>query len=461
VANHILAVHLAGDQLAFAVAESTLRSMTVTALGRVAANSDAIADIVDEHDWDRVIASLPAEAAVFRTLEFPFHDRRKLTLAVGPALEEHVPLSLDECKASFDLIGGARRGEVLAAMAADTTIHSHLEALAVRGVVPERLIWAPSATLEVYRRAAGEDESFTAVDVGDDAAVIACFDEGRLHGLRVVRGAEQDVFIRNVAWSLRTLDPPAGRVIAGGAQAMELTAPLAEALAGMNIEQLPFDCPVPLAEGAAPGWRGSATALGLVLAAGGDLAAPVVEFALPGYDDAGIGELREQARTLAPWAVATAAALLVAGGLDYARLRQHTDQLEGHASSVFSSAMPGDADGPGLRIKMELRLAELERRQAELTGSGGYARPLAVLAEMSRSVPKQLAIEFDTYTYDPPSVRLRGHGASFEAVTRLQQVLEASRSFGDVSVSDVRSAATGDGVVFELSVQLGADGQSA
>ena len=150
MANHILAVHLAAGHIGFGVAESTLRSLRVTALGRMEAGSTMFADLVSDRNWDRVVASVPAEAAVFRILDFAFHDRRRLGQAVGPALEEHVPFSLDDSVASFDLVGPGRHGSVLAVMAQRAALESHLETLHAYDIWPQRLIWAPSATLEIW-----------------------------------------------------------------------------------------------------------------------------------------------------------------------------------------------------------------------------------------------------------------------------------------------------------------------
>ena len=83
--------------------------------------------------------------------------------------------------------------------------------------------------------------------------------------------------------------------------------------------------------------------------------------------------------------------------------------------------------------------------------------PLAILTTMSSVVPAQLEVEFESYDYDPPNVRLRGEGTSFETVTRLQQVLDAESGFADVAVSDVRTDADGDGVVFELRFRVPAN----
>lgn len=462
MASHILAVHAAGGQVAFAVAVSTLRSLRVTALGRTAASSPVIAELAAEREWDHVIASIAAESAVHRFLDFPFHDRKRLGQAVGPALEEHVPLSLDDCHVAYGPAGGKSRGRVLAAMTLRSTVDEQLETLAADGVTPERLVWAPSAILEVYLRAVGREADFVAVDLGEEAAVVGAFEQGELTALRVVRRTDDDVFVRNVGWSLRTIERLPDRIVAGGSRASDVVGTLAESLAGLSVEHLPFDPPVELEPAAAPGWRGLAAPLGLVLAMSGNLAAPTIDFPVAGHDgEPAAAELGDTARRLGPWAAAASLLGLSALGLDQAHLGMQAGRLQRHADSVYGSVVSGPASGPGQRVKLELRVSELENRNAESAGGQVRTSPLTVLSKMSSVVPADIEVEFESYNYDPPNVRLRGQGATFETVTRLQQLLDAETDFSDVAVSDVRTAPGGVGVVFELRFRIGSDSSSA
>lgn len=452
MANHILTLHVAGGQVSFAVAISTLRSLRVTALGRADASSPVLAELAAERDWDRIVASVASENAVHRFLEFPFHDRKRLALAVGPALEEHVPLSLDDSVAAHDRAVGTNgaQGRVLAVMAARSAIEQPLANLANDGIMPQRLIWAPSAILEVYARAVDTQSDFVAIDLGDEAAVIGAFEAGQLTALRIVRRTDDEVFVRNVGWSLRTIERLPDRVVAGGSRASDVVGALADSLAGLTVEHLPFDAPIELDPAAAPGWRGLTAPLGLVLAATGKLGVPTIEFPVEAETQADVEEVGGIGRHLAPWAAAAALMGITSTGLDQVRLNMEAGRLQQRADRIYSSAMPGSSSGPGQRVKLELRVSELENLRSEDRSSENHMSPLAILTTMSTVVPAQLEVEFESYDYDPPNVRLRGEGTSFETVTRLQQILDAESGFADVAVSDVRTAADGDGVVFEL-----------
>ena len=461
MANHILAVHLGAENVELAVAQSTLRSLRIQLLASLDIESDAVRQIVGGRAWDRVVATLPADSAVFRLLDFPFRDRRRLAQAVGPALEAHVPISLDEAVVAWDFTAANHRGPILAAMAPREALDRHRAALSAIGLEPDILVWQPSAVLDVYRRAAGANATFTAVDVGLESTIVATFEDGRLTGMRAAGRSDDEATVRNIGWFARTLEPASARAIVGGARADVLLPALAEVAPGLRLETLPERCPVEIADPAAPAWRGSPTVVGLALAAGGDLAQPVLDFASNHALHRDTGELRAAAVRIVPWAVATIVLLLLAGTLDYTRQSSRAAELESRARALFESVMPAAASGPGYRLKMELRAQELARRAADLTGAGPRTTPLAVLAGMSTLIPAELAVEFEHYAYDPPHVRLRGRGASFETVTRLQETLRQSKAFASVEVNDVHTAVAGDGVQFELTLKLGGAGEPA
>jgi len=451
MAKHILAVHLGAESVALAVARSTLRSFRLQLLAVLDRDSDAIADIVNSRAWDCVVAGVPVDTAVFRVLKLPFHDRRRLSHAVGPALEAEVALSLDESVPAWDFTSSDGRGPVLAAMVPRHLLEDERDALSSLDIHPRMFTWEASALLEIYQRAAGPRRTFTAIDLGSDGAMVACIEEGRLRALRTCGRSDDQTTVRNVGWFVRTLEPPGARALVGGARADVLLSALREAAPGLALETLPESCPVEIAQAAAPAWRTATIVTGLALAAARSVRAPLLEFQLDGPTPATLGATRSRARQLAPWAGATAALLLTAAWIDHARLESRRTRLEAAALEVYRSAMHDDST-TGQRLKLEARSAELERRAGE-SGAAG-ASPLAVLAAMSVTVSPDVKVEFDLYSYDPPDARMRGRAESFEAVTRLQDQLRASGRFANVEVGDVH-AAVGSGVEFELAVKVG------
>ena len=103
--SRILAVHLTGERLCLVSAESTLRSLRVESIVDLQRDrAMSLGRLFPGASWDRVIASIPATAGAFRFLSFTFRDRRRLQQAIGPALEEHIPLELEQCLTAWDFV---------------------------------------------------------------------------------------------------------------------------------------------------------------------------------------------------------------------------------------------------------------------------------------------------------------------------------------------------------------------
>ncbi len=456
MATNVLALHSAAGWVSAAVAESTLRSLRITALATAPVGSAPITELLASRRWDRVVCALPARAAFYRFLDLPFRDHRRLAQAVGPALEEHVPLSLDDGMTAFDTAGARRSGRVLAAMARKSTIEELSKSIEALGLAPSQWVWEPTAVLAAYRSHLDPEQSSVVVDVGVDCSIVAASDKGEITGLRVIAAATEPGFARDLGWAVRTLEAGAERAVLGGHHHEIAAETVASVLDDIRVELLPIDCPVALADRAQSAWRGLTTVVGLVLVAGGNAEPPIVSFTGSGAaPDSSSTERRDLLRRLAPWAAATGILLALAAGLDTARLMRHSARQERAAERVFATAMPGVPGGAGLRMKLDLKLEELVRRQAELQGGTSADSALGILVAMSEAVPGDVEVEFESYAFDPPNVRLRGQASSFETVTRLQEILRTSTSYQNVDVGDVRSAATGEGVQFELTIRLG------
>lgn len=445
-----------------AVIESSIGSLRVT---HVFDLPGAAPPALPGGPFDRVIATLEPSAAAFRVLELPFRDRRRVSQAVGPALEEHVPYALDDGTLAWDYAApaAAAPGASVLAAIAET---GRLEAARARllelgsGSAPQRLLWEPTAIVTAYRRSVGEDQDFVAVDVGDGGAVVARVESGSLLALRVIAPCDDALMLRNLAWSLATVAGDRTRAVVGGPGAGRLQDELARRVPSIAFEPLPAAAPV---DGfGARDWRESTALVGLVLAAGGESLAPTLDFEAGSGSLFGLGALRDlqgEAAPLVRWAALAAALAMVAVGIDYVQLFRERSLLADRAEQVYASAMPSGSGGAGRKLKMEMRLRELTGRAG--SAQGGAGSPLELLAALSREIPKNLDVVVDQLEHAPPATKVTGHAGSFETVTKMQEELRRSGSFSRVEVKDVHAAVTGGGVEFLLELVTATPGAGA
>ncbi len=451
--KRIVAVHLTGRDAGIAVAEASLRSLRIVELARAPLPPAGSHLTVAERAADLVVASLPATAVLFRMLEFPFGDRRRLDQAVGPSLEEHLPLTLDDCRSAYDIARDERPYRVLAGMVPQQQFDEQLRRLESVGLAPARLVWAPTAALSAYAAVlATRGGGAFVIHCDGDSVVVAALVGGSLHGLRVHPMCEHKRLARNVAWTIRTLETDARDVLIGGVGADELAPVLAEALPAKAVSLAGAEAP-PVELPETEDWTLHATALGLALSAGGESRAPTLAFSTGSESTASPSARRAELRPLAGWALAACVLAASAFAMDTVRLSRRTHALEAEADRIVGQVLPSAAGAPGRRIKLELRAAELDRR-LNAGGAPSGISALGTLAALSQAVPKQVAVEFDFYLYDPPEVRVRGHGDDFEDVTKLERALEGSEAVESVEANNVRAAVSGAGVDFDITIRL-------
>lgn len=436
-----------------AVIESSIGSLKVTHVFDLPADAGS-APRLPPGPFDRVIATVESQAAAFRILDLPFRDRRRVSQAVGPALEEHVPMSLDDGVLAWDFASpvSTSGSSVVAAIADSSRLDAAKDRLASFGVesAPQRLLWTPSVLLTAYRRAVGEDASFLAIDIGDGGAVLARIEQGRLVALRIIAPCDEELLLRNIAWSITTMGADEMRAAVGGRHGARLAETLQSRITGLRVELLPPACPVQGLEGR--DWRELTALTGLLLASSGDALAPVLDFEESAgsiFGRALLREIQSEAAPLVRWAAAALALAVLAVGLDYIQLFAERRVLAGRAEQIYASAMPDGSGGAGRKIKMEMKVRELTGK-ADAASTGGAGSALAMLAALSRDVPKSLEVVVDQVEHTPPTAKVAGHAASFETVTKMQEALQKGGAFSRVEVKDVHAAVTGGGVEFLL-----------
>src|SRR6185369_11029162 len=244
-------------------------------------------------------------------------------------------------------------------------------------------------------------------------------EEGSLSVLRVLAPCDDELLLRNVAWSLAAVPGDPLRTFVGGRGGSRLIDALRARLPEHSFEPLPVRAPVQGFEGR--DWREMTSLAGLLLAASGDAIAPVIDMETGAGSIFGVQTLREiqsEAGPVLRWAAAAAILGVIAVGIDYVQLFAERRILAGRAEQIYASAMPSGSGGAGRKIKMEMRLRELSGK-AETAGTRGGGSPLSLLAALSRDIPKSLDVVVDQVDHAPPSAKVAGHADSFEAVTKM------------------------------------------
>ncbi len=506
----VLALEVDAGEIKAAVVEASFRDSRVLGLYRepIARDGSSLAEqlkrFVAKHSLPEqatVLSALPGDAVVWRNIEMPFRDRKRLEQTVPFELEAQVPFALDEVVIDYHVLSRQKEGSrVVAALAPEEQLESHLHVLQEAGLDPKSVDVAPLACLNALalsHKALPTDFVFLS---GNERRVnLAVYRGGALVGVRTVVGVnetpaapptepdeapeaeaeaasspvaevvdveqrERDVFA-DVRWSIVALHGglPAARTpcLVWG------DGPVFERLGQMLSESLDLDIR-PYAEGPsrriAQPWSAQVAAftvpLGLAMHEVTPNTAIGVNFRKGRF---AYHRIQDQLRA-ALWRTAALAAVVLAmivghTVVEQQRLAGRATAIRGEISKVFKATL---ADVPaGIDPVTQLRnIIDVDQKKLEMLGDVvpiDGATAIDAMRELAIAIPAELRVDIDEFTMDTGEIRIRATSDSFETVDTIKQRVEERNYFGAVDVRNVKSNREG-GVGFLLLLQLGRAG---
>lgn len=507
----VLALEVDAGEIKAAVVEASFRDSRVLGLYRepIARDGSSLAEqlkrFVAKHSLPEqatVLSALPGDAVVWRNIEMPFRDRKRLEQTVPFELEAQVPFALDEVVIDYHVLSRAKEGSrVVAALVPEEELESHLHVLQEAGLDPKSVDVAPLACLNVLalsQKALPADFVFLS---GNQRRInVAVYRAGALVGIRTIVGLtetpvaaasaseespdaatvaeappateidpeerERNVFA-DVRWSVVAL--------CGGLPAARTPClvwsddPLLERLGQQLSESLELDIR-PYAEGPsrriAQPWSAQVAAftvpLGLAMHEVTPNTAVGVNFRKGRF---AYHRIQDQLRA-AIWRTAALAAVVLAMIVGHTiveqqRLAGRATAIRGEISKVFKATL---ADVPaGIDPVAQLRnIIDVDQKKLEMLGDVvpiDGATAIDAMRELAIAIPAELRVDIDEFTMDTGEIRIRATSDSFETVDTIKQRVEERNYFGAVDVRNVKSNREG-GVGFLLLLQLGRAGSA-
>ena len=473
--NRILALDLGGAQLVAVLVETSFRGYQIVgyhAEPRDAARplGDQLKDVLVRHPMqaDTVLTALPGNAAAYRILELPFRDRRKLEQTIPFELESQVPFAVEDAVIDFQVLSRSAEGSrVFAALAPRERVGEHLKALAVAGLDPAVVDFAPLTTLNVLQLFDGDrPERYAFVHVSAGQATLALYAQSHLQNLRVLDVSPDSPgasLAREIRWSLASLNGatagPGGEsgaglpMLLGGVSKPDVVETLRREL-GFVVQRLE-ELPLRRVPAGLQGRQGTfAPALGLALREIADAPTLGLNFRRDEFAySRGQEQIRDTAVRLGIVAAVVFVLFLVSQLVSLHQLRSRQSALEGVLASTLKQILP---NAPALRgIEVDVLTQEVEKlkKQQQMLGFGpsGPVSALDTLRQISERMPQEPRTNVDLLELSPERVHLKAKTASFDAVEKVRRAIAESPLFGQVQVKDPRTAPDGT-VEFHLNL---------
>lgn len=468
--NRILALDPHGAQLAAVVVETSFRSYQIVGYFSEPRNpslplADQLKGFLSRHATaaDTVLSALPGDAAVYRLMDLPFRDWRKLAQTVPFELESQVPFAVDDAIVDFQILEKTAEGtRVFAALAPKARIEEHLKILSEAGIDPAIVDFAPLTTLNVLQLFEGErPASYAFLHVSAGRGTLALYRDGQLANLRVidVRGEPfVPALAREIGWTLKSVNgrPPGGSgepppLLVGGSTGTELVELLRTHI-GATVQRLE-DLPLKQVPAALHGRQGTyAPALGLALREIAHEPTLGLNFRRESFAyRRGQEELQDIVTRLGVLSAVVLVLFLLWQGISYYQLSSEYNELRDVVRRGFRAALPNapivdEAD----QLQQEIKRLQKQQQQLGFGPSGPFS-PLEVLRQISERAPTEPRMNVDELAVDADGVHLRAKTSSFEAVETVRGKIAASPLFGEVQVKDPRTTPDGS-VEFRLNL---------
>lgn len=477
MAQRILAIELAGDWVRGALAElswNTFEVLDVAEERRTADEPDLAPALVrllaDRGRPDLVLSALPGELVIKRMLALPFSDQRRLTQVVPFALEEHLPIGVEDAVVSFARLGREDGNTlVMAAMTRKEDLRRHLELLARAGLDPKTVTLSALALASLLARVRnGRGGSHLLVDLDHGSTSMVLLDAGGTPrairtvaaelgpvngapaaGASAILGAMRQTLL---AHSSDHEQPEL--VLAGpGAVAPEVRRRVAEALAVPVRTLDEFDCAALLGRMAGK-WTRYAGCLAMLLGE-----APGAEVELLNFRQ---GEFAFRGRTgdLGPLrttfilAGAALAAFLLHLGIGVSANLQQLTRLNRQIAEIATPALGQHVAGTDAKDELTRRLAAMRKELHVMGGAGAAASPLETLLKLSRALPPHLGAQVTNFTLEEGAIKLDGTADSFATVDRVKRALDLSGFFRDIQVTRATAGSDPSKVDFRLTANV-------
>lgn len=472
MARRILCLDIRRDGLAAALINTSIKNIQIESFKHVPADPAgldllrALQTVRDEMNFAGAacIASLSADLVLFRNFRAPFKEPKKISQILPFEIETALPLPVDELVIDFKVLRNSRNPElteVFVAAVEQSDLRAHLEDLAQFQLNPEIITLSGYSVAAVLAGYADMPQQW----------VLAEADLQRCNVYAVVQ--KEICFARSFVLRPETLVQDLRCTFLSAGHTLEIdfspegiwfsgdSATLLESL------QHGFDIPVKAlnilktvslkekiqtAETPVPAsLSNGAYGLGLC---------DVIGAKIPNFRKGAFAPkrrwLEHKGRLIQSAALAAAllVILLLNGFLKSSAMEQQIHQIDRQITEVFHAALPEVKKIVDPVHQLKTSLADLRKNELGAVGSNQPIRAVDILNTVSKVIPQNINVTFDTLLIGTDSVLINGDTDTFNSVDEIKGILEKTSLFNKVTISSANLEKSDNRVRFKIRANL-------
>lgn len=421
-----------------------------------------------------VVAAIPANQVIFRNLQVPFDDPKKIRQILPFELEPTLPLAVEATVIDFEVIKTVDNN-LLTAAVEKSLLERHLKALEQAGIRPSMIV--PSGyplALRVVQNQLQKGDGLL-IDTEDGRLSIFLITEGYVGTVRTLQlpmnTAERIENSLNLvrqailAFALRYNRPfkpekiwLTGSGLANKSILQRISKKLEHPLDFVDLSKT---LPELKLNGASGKWQpplmDNALALALLEAEGGQ--------SLNFYQRRStlmttFGEHRKKLVATAVLALLVCILALGKIGIETARLQQRVKLLDENIARIYHQAFPGTKRLVDPLHQMKVGL-EKERKLIEGPTSGpSPLKMIDVLAKVSSCIDPRMKVRLTRLVAGAESITIAGKTTGFKIVDTIKNRLEKMEGFEKVTITSATTDKRGNQVQFKLRIKPAESGRA-
>ena len=418
------------------------------------------------------VVSVPAHQFIFRNMQIPFHNSKKIRMVLPFELEPTLPFAVEDLAIDFHTLNGAPAGnqtELIAAAIEKNHLAPYIEALASVNIDPEKLTLSGLPIALCLAHQADPQEDLLFIEIDDAHATLFVLVGGRLQLIRsfplpAAGPSKTSILCAQIQQTMAAFQEssalnfePIEAVLNSTADVDgEMTAAIAHILEiPVKIASIAERLNIPLAADTEsqwiPGRMDNALALALMEVEGYEaLNFHRGQFAAQKF-------ITKHKSALIKTGILAAAILALMFFNVLMRtytINKQVSAIERQMTQIFKTTFPEVKTVRYPYREMQARMRETKKNAAFQAEAGPHIRRIDILNSISEKIPDKIKVDLTRLVIQPENVIISGTTDSFNSVEDIKSRLEKIQYFEKVAISSSNLDRSGNEVRFILKVTL-------
>lgn len=418
------------------------------------------------------VVSVPAHQFIFRNMQIPFHNSKKIRMVLPFELEPTLPFAVEDLAIDFHTLNGAPAGnqtDLIAAAIEKNHLAPYIEALASVNIDPEKLTLSGLPIALCLAHQADPQEDLLFIEIDDAHATLFVLVGGRLQLIRsfplpAAGPSKTSILSAQIQQTLAAFQEssalnfePIEAVLNGIADVEgEMTAAIAKVLEiPVKVASVAERLNIPLETDTESQWiparMDNALALALMEVEGYEaLNFHKGQFAAQKF-------IAKHKNALIKTGILAAAVLVLM--FFNLMMKTHTlnkriDAINNQMTQIFKETFPEVQTVRYPFQEMQAKMRETKGNAALQAEAGPHVRSIDIINNISEKIPANITVNLNRLVIQPENVLISGTTDTYDAVDAIKSRLEQIQPFKKVSISSANIDRSGKEVQFMLKVDL-------